>query len=47
LSFVFGLGLLLLTAAIAGRSLLARLGSKGLSDDRLGPKSSAGIRYRE
>jgi len=48
LSFAFVLGLLLLTAAIGGRSLRARLGSKGLSDHGgPGPRSSAGIRYRE
>ena len=47
LSFAFGLGLLLLTAAIAARSLRARLGSKGLSDHGLGRKSPDGIRYRE
>jgi len=47
LSLAFVLGLLLLTAAIGGRSLRARLGSKGLSDHGLGARSSAGIRYRE
>ncbi|MGZ8706649.1 MAG: hypothetical protein ACXW0R_04610 [Gaiellaceae bacterium] len=47
LSFVFALGLLLPTLAIAGRSLRARAGSTGLSDHRLGTNSSAGIRYRE
>jgi hypothetical protein len=47
LSFAFVLGLLLLTAAIGGRSLRARLGSKGLSDHGPGARSSAGIRYRE
>jgi hypothetical protein len=48
LSFAFVLGLLLLTAGIGGRSLRARLGSKGLSDHGgPGPRSSAGIRYRE
>jgi hypothetical protein len=47
LSFAFGLGLLLLTTAIAGRSLRARVRSKGLSDHGLGAKSPDGIRYRE
>jgi hypothetical protein len=47
LSFAFVLALLLLMAAIGGRSLRARLGSKGLSDHGLGARSSAGIRYRE
>ena len=47
LSFAFVLGLLLLTAAIGGRSLRVRLGSKGLSDHGRGARSSAGIRYRE
>ena len=47
LSFAFVLGLLLLTAAIGGRSLRARLGSKGLSGHGLGARNSAGIRYRE
>jgi hypothetical protein len=48
LSFAFVLSLLVLTAAIGGRSLRARLGSKGLSDHGgPGPRSSAGIRYRE
>jgi hypothetical protein len=47
LSFAFGLGLLLLTAAIAARSLRARVGSKGLSDHGPGTKSPNGIRYRE
>ncbi len=47
LSFVFALALLLPAAAIAGRSLRARVGSKGLVDQGAGTKSSAGIRYRE
>ncbi len=47
LSFVFALGLLLPTLAIAGRSLRARVRSKGLSDRRPGANGSDGIRYRE
>jgi hypothetical protein len=47
LSFLFALGLLVLAAAIAGRSLRARVGSKGLSGHRRGTSSSAGIRYRD
>ena len=47
LSFVFALALLLPAAAIAGRSLRARVGSKGLADQGAETKSSAGIRYRE
>jgi hypothetical protein len=47
LSFVLALGLLLPAATIAGRSLRARVRSKGLSDHRGGTKRSAGIRYRD
>jgi hypothetical protein len=48
LSFVFALGLLLSAVAITvGRSLRARVGSKGLSDHRVGASRPGGIRYRE
>ena len=48
LSFVLALGLLLSAVAITvGRSLRARVGSKGLSDHRVGPRRPGGIRYRE
>jgi hypothetical protein len=48
LSSAFALGLLLVAVAlIAGRSLRARVGSKGLSDDHLGASRRGGIRYRE
>ena len=48
LSFVFALGLLLSAVAItAGRSLRARVGSKGLSDRRVGGSRRGGISYRE
>jgi hypothetical protein len=47
LSFVVALALLFPAGALVGRSLRARVGSKGLSDDRAGSKSSAGIRYRD
>jgi hypothetical protein len=48
LSFVFALGLLLSAVAItAGRSLRARVGSKGLSDRRVGGRRRGGISYRE
>ena len=44
LSFVFALGLLLSAVAItAGRSLRARVGSKGLSDRRVGGSRRGGI----
>ena len=48
LSFVFAFGLLLSAVAITvGRSLRARLGSKGLSDHRVGASRPGGIKYRE
>jgi hypothetical protein len=48
LSFVLALGLLLSAVAITvGRSLRARVGSKGLSDHRVGASRRGGIRYRE
>ena len=48
LSFLFALGLLLSAVAITiGRSLRARVGSKGLSDRRVGASRRGGIRYRE
>jgi hypothetical protein len=47
LSFVVVLGLLFPAAAIAGRSLRARAGSKGLSDRPAGTSRSRGIRYRD
>jgi hypothetical protein len=47
LSFVVALALLFPAGALVGRSLRARVGSKGLSGDRAGSKSSAGIRYRD
>jgi hypothetical protein len=48
LSFVFALGLLLSAVAITvGRSLRARVGSKGLSDHRVDASRRGGIRYRE
>ena len=48
LSFAFALGMLLTAVAlIAGRSLRARVGSKGLSDEHLGASRRGGIRYRE
>jgi hypothetical protein len=48
LSSAFGLGMLLTAVAlITGRSLRARVGSKGLSDDHLGASRRGGIRYRE
>jgi hypothetical protein len=47
LSLVFAVALLLPAAAIAGRSIRARVGSKGLSDHRRGTNNSVGIRYRE
>jgi hypothetical protein len=46
LSFAFALGLLAMAAPSAGRSLRARVGSKGLSGHRRGSHSS-GIRYRD
>jgi hypothetical protein len=47
LSSAFALSLLLMAVALpAGRSLRARVGSKGLSDD-LGASRRGGIRYRE
>jgi hypothetical protein len=48
LSFVFALGLLLSAVAITvGRSLRARLASKGLSAHRVGASRRGGIKYRE
>jgi hypothetical protein len=47
LSFLFALGLLLPVAAIAGRSLRARVRSKGLSGNGRDPSSSGGIWYRD
>lgn len=47
LSFLFALGLLLPVAAIAGRSLRARVRSKGLSGNGRDPSSSDGIWYRD
>jgi hypothetical protein len=48
LSFVLALGLLLSAVAITlGRSLRARVGSRGLSDHRVGSRRPGGIRYRE
>jgi hypothetical protein len=48
LSFVFAFGLLLSAIAITvGRSLRARVGSKGLSDHRVGASRPGGIKYRE
>ena len=47
LSFVVALALLFPAGALVGRSLRARVGSKGLSGDRGGSNSSAGIRYRD
>jgi hypothetical protein len=48
LSFVFALGLLLSAVAITvGRSLRARVGSKALSDHRVGASRPGGIKYRE
>jgi hypothetical protein len=48
LSSTLALGMLLTAVAlIAGRSLRARVGSKGLSDDHLGVSRRGGIRYRE
>jgi hypothetical protein len=48
LSFVLALGLLLSAVAITvGRSLRARVGSKGLSDHRVCANRPGGIRYRE
>jgi hypothetical protein len=47
LSFVVALALLFPAGALVGRSLRARVGSKGLSGDRGGSNSSGGIRYRD
>jgi hypothetical protein len=47
LSFVVALALLFPAGALVGRSLRARVGSKGLSRDRGGSNSSGGIRYRD
>jgi len=49
LPFSFGVALALLfpAGALVGRSLRARVGSRGLSGDRAGMNSSAGIRYRD
>jgi hypothetical protein len=47
LSFVIALALLFPAGALVGRSLRARVGSKGLSGARAGSKGSAGIRYRD
>jgi hypothetical protein len=48
LSSAFALGLFLMAVALpVGRSLRARVGSKGLSDDHLGASRRGGIRYRD
>jgi hypothetical protein len=47
LSLVVALGLVFPAAAIAGRSLRARVASKGLSDRPAGTNRSRGIRYRD
>jgi hypothetical protein len=47
LSFAVALALLFPAGALVGRSLRARVGSRGLSGDRAGTNSAAGIRYRD
>jgi hypothetical protein len=47
LSFAVALALLFPAGALVGRSLRARVGSRGLSGDRAGTNSSAGIRFRD